>query len=124
LIFVISLFGCSPALDARGRRPAPLCTPLLGVVFTSDGSQNKEVDTRTGMQTRFCVSFIAQWWRNGSFQRQLCFQFSNRSFFRSSPVVMNFKWKNTINRTNDRDGIFEKSSRCDTSWQRAKVWNP
>jgi len=23
-----------------------------------------------------------------------------------------------------RDGIFAKSSRCDTSWQRVRVWNP
>jgi len=32
LIFVISLFGCLPALDARGRRPVrpTLCTPLRG----------------------------------------------------------------------------------------------
>ena len=31
LIFVISFFGCPPALDARGCRPVPppFCTPLL-----------------------------------------------------------------------------------------------
>jgi len=51
-----------------------------------------------------------------------------KSLFRSSPVVTNLTagdhWKNTVKRTNGRDGIFAKSSWCDTSWQRAQVWNP
>jgi len=40
-------------------------------------------------QTQFCVSFIAPWRRNGSFQRTQSFQFLNRSLFRSSPVFIN-----------------------------------
>jgi len=40
-------------------------------------------------QTQFCVSVIAPWRRNGSFQRTQSFQFLNRSLFRSSPVVIN-----------------------------------
>ena len=45
------------------------------------------------MQTQFCVSFIAPWWRKGSFQRTQSFQFLNRSLLRSSPVVMNLRWR-------------------------------
>ena len=44
-------------------------------------------------QTQFCVSFIAPWWRNGSFQRPQSFQFLNGSLFRSSPVNMNLRWR-------------------------------
>jgi len=44
-------------------------------------------------QTRFCVSFIAPWWRNGSFQRPQSCQFLNWSLFRSSPLVMSLKWR-------------------------------
>ena len=44
-------------------------------------------------QTQFFVSFIAPWWRNGSFQRTQSFQFLNRSLFRSSPVVINLRWR-------------------------------
>ena len=44
-------------------------------------------------QTQFCVSFIASWWRNGSFQRTQSFQFSNRSLLRSSPMAMNLRWR-------------------------------
>ena len=77
-------------------------------------------------QTQFCVSFIAPWWRNVRFQRTQGFQFLNGFSFRSSPVVMNLRWrlKNTVKRTNDRDGIFAKSSRCHTSWKKAQAWNP
>ena len=67
-------------------------------------------------QTQFCVSFIAPWWRNRGFQTTQTFQFLNLSLFRSSPVVMNLRWK-----INGRDGMFAKSSRCDTLWQRAQV---
>ena len=42
-------------------------------------------------QTQFCVSFIAPWWRNGSYRRTQSFQFLNRSFFLSSPGVMNLR---------------------------------
>ena len=70
-------------------------------------------------QTQFCESFIAPWWRNRGFQTTQTFQFLNRSLFRSSSMIMNLRW-----RINGRDGIFAKSSRCDTSWQRAQVWHP
>jgi len=51
------------------------------------------------------------------------FQFLNWPLFRSSPMVMNLRWrlKNAVKRMNGRDGIFAKSSRCDTSWQIARV---
>jgi len=39
------------------------------------------------------VNFVALWLRNGSFQRPQSFQFLNRSLFRSSGVVMNFRWR-------------------------------
>jgi len=44
-------------------------------------------------QTQFCVSFIAPWWRNVRFQRTQGFQFLNGFSFRSSPVVMNLRWR-------------------------------
>ena len=44
-------------------------------------------------QTQFYVSFITPWLRNGTFQRPQSFQFSNRSLFRSSPVVKDLKWR-------------------------------
>jgi len=44
-------------------------------------------------QTQFCVSYVALWWQNWSFQRLQSLQFSNRSLFRSSPVVMNLRWR-------------------------------
>ena len=44
-------------------------------------------------QTQFFLSFVAPWWRNGSFQRPQSFQFINRSLFRSAPVVMNLRWR-------------------------------
>jgi len=46
-----------------------------------------------GLVTQFCVSFIAPWLRKRSFQTTQSFHFSNRSLFRSSPVVMNFRWR-------------------------------
>ena len=39
------------------------------------------------------MSFIAPWRRNGSFQRTQSSQLSNRPLFRSSPVVMNLRWR-------------------------------
>jgi len=70
----------------------------LGMVFTSGGSRNKGIDTRIGKETQFYVSFIAPWWRNGSFQRPQSCQFLNGSLFRSSAMVMNLgdDWKNTV----------------------------
>jgi len=44
-------------------------------------------------QTQFCMSFTAPWRRNGSFQRTQSIQFLNWSLFRSSPAVMNFRWR-------------------------------
>jgi len=75
-------------------------------------------------QMQFCVSFIAPWWWNGSFQRPQSFQFLNRSV----PILTcgHESWVTTeriVKRLNGREGIFAKSSRCDTSWQRAQVWN-
>ena len=68
----------------------------LGVVFTCDGSRNKGIDTRISKSNAvlpLCVSFTAPWWRNRCFQRPQSFQFLNRSLSRSSPVVMNLRWR-------------------------------
>ena len=43
-------------------------------------------------QTQLCVSCIALWSQNGRFQTSQSFQLLNRSLFRCSPVVMNFRW--------------------------------
>jgi len=74
-------------------------------------------------QTQICVSFIAPWLRNGSFQRTQSFQFLNRSLFRSSPVVMKIRWrlKESCQKNNRQRWDICKESRCDTSWQRAQV---
>jgi len=61
---------------------------FIGVVFTSDGKWSEEIDTLV-MLTQFCVSFIALWSQNGSFQTPQSCQFSNRSLFRSLLVVVN-----------------------------------
>ena len=42
---------------------------------------------------QFGVSFIALGWPNRSFQRTQSFHFLNRSLFRSSPVVINLRWR-------------------------------
>ena len=36
---------------------------------------------------------MAPWWRNGCFQRPQVFQLLNLCLFRSSPVVMNLRWR-------------------------------
>ena len=65
----------------------------LGVVFTSDGSRNKGIDTRIGKANAVLRELFAPWWRNWSFQRTQSFQMLNRFLFRSSPVVMNLRWR-------------------------------
>jgi len=40
----------------------------LGVVFAGDGSRSEEIGARTGNANAFCVSFIALWFQNESFQ--------------------------------------------------------
>ena len=68
----------------------------LAVVFTSDGSRNKGIDTRISKANAvlpLCVSFIAPWRQNWCFQSPQSFQLFNRSLFRSSPVVMNLRWR-------------------------------
>jgi len=65
----------------------------LGMVFTSCESRYKGIDTRIGKGNAVLREFIAPWWPNGSFQRTQSFHFLNRSLFRSSPMVMNFRWR-------------------------------
>ena len=67
----------------------------LGVVFTSDKSRNKGIDSRSriGKANAVLRELYAPWWRNGGFQRKQRFRFLNRSLFRSSPVVMNLRWR-------------------------------
>ena len=66
---------------------------LRAVTFTSKESRNKEMIHGLVKQTQFCVSCIAPCWWNGSFQRPESFLFLSRSLFRSSPVVMNLRWR-------------------------------
>jgi len=62
----------------------------LGVVFSSDGRRSAmRLIHGLVKLTQFCVSFIALWPQNGSFQTPQRCQFSNRSLFRSLPMVMN-----------------------------------
>jgi len=61
----------------------------LGVVFASDARWSKEIDKRMVKLTQFCVSFVALWPQNESFQTPQSCHFSNRSLFRSLPMVMN-----------------------------------
>jgi len=60
----------------------------LGVVFTSDGRRNKKIYAQIGKQTQFCVSFIALWSQNLSYQTPQSCHFSNLSLFTSSPMAM------------------------------------
>jgi len=48
----------------------------LGLVFTSDGRQNEEIDTRIGKSNAVPrVGFIALWSQNGSFETLTSCQF-------------------------------------------------
>ena len=82
----------------------------LGVVFASGGGRNKGLIKGMVKQTHFCVSFIALWSQNGSFQTLRSCQFSNQSLFRSSPVVwiLDNDWKNIIPSAIGRDGILRR----------------
>jgi len=62
----------------------------LRVVFTCDErrSPRRLIDGLVKL-TQFCVSFIALWLQNGSFQIPQSCKFSNRSWFRSLSMVMN-----------------------------------
>ena len=56
----------------------------IGVVFTSDGSRNKEIDpTITKVNAVLCVSFTALWWQSASVQRPQNFPVLNWYLFRS-----------------------------------------
>jgi len=61
----------------------------LVVLFMSDGRRNKELMHGLMKQTQFCVSFIPLLSKNGSIQTPQSCLFLNRSWLRSSPVVMN-----------------------------------
>ena len=63
----------------------------FGVAFTSD--ETKGLIHKLVKKTQFYVSFISPGWWNGSFQRTQNFRFLNRSLFRSSPVIMNLRWR-------------------------------
>ena len=65
----------------------------LPVVFAVTEVGTKRLIHGLVKQTQFCVSFIVPWWLNGSLQRLQSFQFLNPSMFRSSPVVMNVRWR-------------------------------
>ena len=85
-----------------------------GVVFTCNGRRNKEID-RFVKQKQFCVSFIALWWRNGSFRAPQSWQFSNRFLFRSSSTVCSWLKESCLKCKRQRWHFCEECSRCDTS---------
>ena len=72
--------------------------------------------------TQFCLSFIALWSQNGSFQTLQSCQFSNRSLFRYlwSWFLGNDR-NNIISSARGRDGILANSPRCDTGACRGEI---
>ena len=98
-----------------------------GVVFTSEESRNKEIDTRIGKANSVLRELYCSMVKKQELSKN-----AKLSVFKSVFVpiltcgheILGDDWKNTVRRTNGRDGIFTKRSRCDTSWQRAQVWNP
>jgi len=82
----------------------------LGMVFTSDGSRNKTIDTRIGkanavLRELYC-SVVIKWDISST---------AKFSDFKSAFVPMLTNEKILSKTTNGRDGIFVKSSRCGTS---------
>ena len=65
----------------------------LGVVFTNDESRYKGFDTRIGKENAVARELYCFLVTKRSFQRTQSFQFLYRSFFQSSPVVMNLRWR-------------------------------
>jgi len=47
----------------------------LGVIFTSDGRRNKEIDTHIGKQMQNSVSFIVPWHKTGAYKHRKVFSF-------------------------------------------------
>ena len=89
-------------------------------------SRVTEVGTKIGkanavLNELYC-SVVTKW----KLSKTASFHFLIRSLFRSSPVIMNHRWrlKEYCQKNKSRDRLFAKSSRCETSWQRAQVWNP
>jgi len=97
-------------------------SPLLEVVFTSDGSRNKGIDVRISNAN----AVLLELYSSDAFKD--CKAFSFKSFFCSDPhrwsSISDDDWNNTVNKADGRDGIFAKSPPCETSWQGAQVWNP
>jgi len=98
----------------------------LEVVFTGDGSRNKGSDARTGKAN----AFLRELYCSVVTKRELSKTSKAFSFnigLCSDPHlllwVLSDDWKNNVKKTNGRDGIFAKRCWCDTSWQRAQVWN-
>ena len=100
----------------------------LGVVFTSDGRRNWEIDTRIGKAN----AVLHELYRSVVTKRELPnaekLSVFNRYLFRTSDPHL-WSWilgndrKNIIPSASGRDGIFAKSSWCDTSRQSEQLWN-
>jgi len=66
----------------------------LGVVFTSDESRNKEIETQTiGKANAVLLELYCSVLTKRKLERPQSFQFINRSLFRSSRVAMNLRWR-------------------------------
>ena len=63
-----------------------------GGIYVWRKAEAQEIDTRIGKANAVLRELIALWAQNGSFQTRQSCRFSNRSLFRSLPMVMNLVW--------------------------------
>jgi len=61
----------------------------VAVVFTSDRGWSEEADIWIVKANTVLRVFMALWSQNGRFQTPQSCQFSNRSLFRSLPMILN-----------------------------------
>ena len=87
----------------------------LGVVFTSDWRPSEEIDTWIGKANAVLRELHDSVVTKRVFSNTVNCQFSNHSLFRSLPMFMNLGYdrKNINSGASTKDGIFEKSPRCD-----------
>jgi len=79
-----------------------------GMVFRSDGRWNKDIDARIGNANAVMRELYRSVSQNGSFSG-ICFDLYLWSW------ILGKDWKSTIWSASGKEGIFAKSSRCDTN---------
>jgi len=87
----------------------------LGMVFTSDGRWNKDIDTRIGNANTVMRELYRSVSQNVSFSG-ICSDLYLWSW------ILGKDWKSTIWSASGKEGIFAKSSRCDTQWRTQKIF--